>query len=353
MKQIGEFVPMIKQRDIAIDILKGIGMLLVIIGHSGCIWPFYPAIYAFHMPLFFIVSGLFFSTKNTIWEVAIIESKRLILNYLYICIISIFFLFLLQGNYMVFAKSVLLGTTISNDFNVRLGPVWFLLALFWCRIIYRVLAECVSLQLRTIICTTAAIIILALSRWVWRDLYMCPYNLLQGVVCMFYYHTGVLFRKYNGLDRLKSATNSQKGLLLIISCAILLLSLYVFRRVGANMNLSKLSAPFLPIDVMNAIGLTLSLYLVIGYVNLRTQPLAFLQRGLQWCGEHSMAIFSVHCVEYQTTIPMVSKITSSLMEMATSPIQKVAILTINPAIQITICVVLVRLWSQYKALRIS
>lgn len=67
MKQIGEFVPMIKQRDIAIDILKGIGMLLVIIGHSGCIWPFYPAINAFHMPLFFIVSGLFFSTKNTIW----------------------------------------------------------------------------------------------------------------------------------------------------------------------------------------------------------------------------------------------------------------------------------------------
>ena len=56
-----------KDRDIIIDILKGIGMLLVIIGHSGCIWPFYLAIYAFHMPLFFIVSGLFFSTKISVW----------------------------------------------------------------------------------------------------------------------------------------------------------------------------------------------------------------------------------------------------------------------------------------------
>ena len=57
---------MSKVRDINIDILKGIGMVLVIIGHTGCIWPFYPAINAFHMPMFFIVSGLFFSTKMTI-----------------------------------------------------------------------------------------------------------------------------------------------------------------------------------------------------------------------------------------------------------------------------------------------
>lgn len=58
---------MSKVRDVNIDILKGIGMLLVIIGHSGCPWPFYQAINAFHMPLFFIVSGLFFSTKMSVW----------------------------------------------------------------------------------------------------------------------------------------------------------------------------------------------------------------------------------------------------------------------------------------------
>ena len=65
-----------KVRDINIDILKGIGMLLVIIGHSGCIWPFYPAINAFHMPLFFIVSGLFFSTKMTILGGGKIRTKK-------------------------------------------------------------------------------------------------------------------------------------------------------------------------------------------------------------------------------------------------------------------------------------
>ena len=46
-----------------IDIAKGIGILLVVMGHNdfGLVSPFfYKFIYAFHMPLFFFVSGMFF-----------------------------------------------------------------------------------------------------------------------------------------------------------------------------------------------------------------------------------------------------------------------------------------------------
>lgn len=46
-----------------IDIAKGIGILLVVMGHNdfGLVSPFfYRFIYAFHMPLFFFVSGMFF-----------------------------------------------------------------------------------------------------------------------------------------------------------------------------------------------------------------------------------------------------------------------------------------------------
>lgn len=54
-----------KKRIEYIDIAKGIGMILVVIGH--CIndktfpgtW-----IYSFHMPLFFVLSGLCFSDKK-------------------------------------------------------------------------------------------------------------------------------------------------------------------------------------------------------------------------------------------------------------------------------------------------
>lgn len=53
-----------KKRDKTIDILKGIAMVLVVIGHAGCPQVLYDAIYTFHMPLFFIASGYFFSAKS-------------------------------------------------------------------------------------------------------------------------------------------------------------------------------------------------------------------------------------------------------------------------------------------------
>lgn len=45
-----------------IDVLKGIGMYLVILGHTH--FASRGVIYAFHMPLFFLISGMFFSYKK-------------------------------------------------------------------------------------------------------------------------------------------------------------------------------------------------------------------------------------------------------------------------------------------------
>ena len=52
------------KRDIAFDMMKGIGILLVIIGHVAHGYGLYPIIYVFHMPLFFIVSGYFYKPKQ-------------------------------------------------------------------------------------------------------------------------------------------------------------------------------------------------------------------------------------------------------------------------------------------------
>lgn len=50
-------------RETTIDVLKGIGIILVVIGHSGCPQLLNDYIYSFHMPLFFIASGYFFNTN--------------------------------------------------------------------------------------------------------------------------------------------------------------------------------------------------------------------------------------------------------------------------------------------------
>ena len=51
-------------RDTTIDVLKGIGIILVVIGHSCCPQLLNDFIFSFHMPLFFIASGYFFEMKN-------------------------------------------------------------------------------------------------------------------------------------------------------------------------------------------------------------------------------------------------------------------------------------------------
>lgn len=47
-----------KKRINWIDALKGFGILLVIVGHSGCPAWLLHWLYIFHMPLFFMLSGL-------------------------------------------------------------------------------------------------------------------------------------------------------------------------------------------------------------------------------------------------------------------------------------------------------
>lgn len=342
---------MSKVRDVNIDILKGIGMLLVIIGHSGCPWPFYQAIYAFHMPLFFIVSGLFFSTKMSVWGGVKIEFRRLIASYIVICLITTGCLYLLGEHYEVFVKSALIGTTITNDYNMPLGPVWFLLALFWCRIIYRMLAEYTSIKWRTIIITSATLIVLIAKLYVWEDLYKCPWNLLQGIVCMFYYHVGVLLRdNTDRLQKIKEWNKGRKSSLLLVSFMLLVLSVGAFKKVGSNMNLSMLQTPFLPVDLLNAIGLTIALYIVICSATKHLGILNPLHEGLRWIGEHSMAIFAVHCVEYHTTIPFIRGFAGPLMERSDSFFEKGLILTVNPIVQILICIMFVWLWQEGQVL---
>lgn len=80
------------KRLIYIDIAKGIGIVLMIIGHCGIDnHPYIKnIIYCFHMPLFFIISGYFFKVRENkeciknIWN-------RLIKPYIITCGVIIFY----------------------------------------------------------------------------------------------------------------------------------------------------------------------------------------------------------------------------------------------------------------------
>lgn len=53
---------MAKRRDPVIDSMRGIGIVLMVLGHSG--YPGTDFIYLFHMALFFMLSGWLFSLRG-------------------------------------------------------------------------------------------------------------------------------------------------------------------------------------------------------------------------------------------------------------------------------------------------
>ena len=71
-----------------LDVAKGIGILLVILGHCqlGRIGRAHSLIYSFHMPLFFFISGVCFSNKYTFSTLAVKRFRQIILPTIYFSI---------------------------------------------------------------------------------------------------------------------------------------------------------------------------------------------------------------------------------------------------------------------------
>ena len=65
----------ISKRDASIDICKGIGIMLMVLGHSGIPQGGFDFIYMFHMPLFFFVSGYCFNEKYLDTPIAFVKKK--------------------------------------------------------------------------------------------------------------------------------------------------------------------------------------------------------------------------------------------------------------------------------------
>ncbi len=135
------------QRDDSLDIAKGVGIILVVLGHcmDGLVASsFFPAtrlwpnqlifvIYCFHMPLFFLISGHLASGKH--------RPPRETIGRLIPTIVYPYFLWsILQGLVQVFlTKYTTSHVPISSLYKILWIPIipyWFLYALFFCHVGY-------------------------------------------------------------------------------------------------------------------------------------------------------------------------------------------------------------------------
>lgn len=140
-------------RDQTIDIIKGIGIILMVVGHSGAPDYVHDFIYTFHMPLFFIASGWFFSERSLddVRGFAVRKIKGIYLPYWKWCIIflllhNVFYsIGVINSAYGAYNGSVSHWYSVRDvvvhaaDFTFRmngydgylLGAYWFMRSLLW------------------------------------------------------------------------------------------------------------------------------------------------------------------------------------------------------------------------------
>ncbi len=120
------------ERNESLDILKGIGIILMIVAHTygpgNLLWS---CIYAFHIPLFFIVTGYFFHQIPT----GILLKKgrdSLLIQYIILCLVITILTQLREPHNI--------ATDIREIVN-GMGPGWFLLAMFIGRFAFHLILQ--------------------------------------------------------------------------------------------------------------------------------------------------------------------------------------------------------------------
>lgn len=173
------------------DILKGIGILLVILGHTGISGLPYIYIYAFHMPLFFFVSGCFYK-KYSMAEFFERKAKSLLLPWISFAILYLLTNIVLGyfsfGNFGESVSFYLASLSLLNeDCRSLFRTIWFLVSLFEVSLIYAFLDKLASFAKW---CVVSICWILGYLSSGHVDI---PLFLDTSLSCVIYYHIGYLF----------------------------------------------------------------------------------------------------------------------------------------------------------------
>lgn len=125
-----------KKRIEFIDLAKGICIILIVMGHCGVSFGIsgYEIV---SMPLFFIVSGLFFKDDGCWKNLLIQKTNKILIPFLFFYLlgyVGYYSIQMLAPQYLITDANGILD--MFNNRQFFNGPIWFLLCLFWCNIIF-------------------------------------------------------------------------------------------------------------------------------------------------------------------------------------------------------------------------
>lgn len=279
-------------RDDTFDVMKGIGIIAMIIGHCQVPRIIGNVIFAWHMPLFFIISGYFYKpypikeyTKKNLVSLVIPYLITATLMFL-LCLLK--YCFHEETNIITPLVGILVasgskGLPMLGEYFV--GAIWFLLALFWCRTIYNIIYNKITQSIQGVVIISVAV----LSTYIATKLYV-PTNFLQGMSAMVFFYVGHIFRKH---DLFKVRPN---WLIITLGVLIIIASLLSCNN-DYSISMVRCYYSYYPINVVAACFCTYLLYHIVLYGKDN-----HLNKIIAYLGKMSMLILCVHNIDANYSI---------------------------------------------------
>lgn len=212
-----------KKRIETIDILKGIAILTVVIGHSGfgTIVPRYFS--SFHMQIFFVLSGFLYvpGKFHSLSELLKRKAKTLLIPYVFFASITIISCLLITGiyqsNYFDFPYC-LVGLVYSNRsiFPIN-GGLWFLQCLFLVEVMFWIIESKVSRRISFFIIVILWVLAFLQSKYA----IVLPFSLDSALSAIVFYYIGYKIR--NQIKRIIHKKEAHKLRLVTMSIFFLIL----------------------------------------------------------------------------------------------------------------------------------
>ena len=286
-----------------IDIAKAFAIAFIVIGHTGLVFSAdavpggMPSAvvrfaFTFHLPVFFIASGYFLHLDARLDGAYLLKNLRgLILPYALTCAFIVVAAALVglasspdealfQAKRWV--KAALWGAGATSPVSLwqteRIGGIWFLLALFWARMLVAA-----TRRLPDAARWVVALAALALSVWSAGYVWL-PLSIQSGLGCMAYVLLGAYIRTWGLFDRRLHPA-------VWVGLAALWLACIVW---GGR---ASLAMSVYPLGVLDIVGGVAACFCVMAIARGVERHAAVPSRFLQWVGRNTLPLFALHILE--------------------------------------------------------
>lgn len=293
----------VKNRVVYMDIVKAFAIIAVVIGHSES--PFTPIVYLYHIPLFFFISGYFFSDYYSKAPFLLLKRR---LKTLYIPFIGYELFFLILHNVFftlnIYSDKVGYEDTVSHlytiqDFSINAvkilafigteqlaGPLWFILSLFTVNLLFVFISYLTTKYIREnpeyfrfFVIFLAFLIGNITTHYGFKNYY----NLNTSLVALLIFYMGYTFRK------LEHKTYFNLYLLIISSLFLVMSSLYGPIDMASN---TYLSPSFLIVNSLAGVYINIHLAKIIVSKKINYTILEYI-------GKNTFAIMALHFLSFK------------------------------------------------------